>query len=114
VTIPKAAAAAEAAAEVTARGTITETTAAKPATTTEITARGAITEITAWGTVPEIAAWGTIAKAATTAEFTARRAPFATTFALLQLHNPRDQAPALPVRPNLAYQLVAGIWRLNA
>jgi hypothetical protein len=114
VTEATAATKAAATAEVTARGTITEATAAKAAAAAEITARGAITEITARGTVPEIAAWRTIPKAAATAEFTARRARFATAFALLQLHDPRDQAPALPVGPNLAHQLVAGIWRLNA
>jgi hypothetical protein len=116
-TITEATAATKAAAtaEVTARGTIAEATAtAKAAATAEITARGAITKITARGTIPEIAARGTIPKAATTAEFTARRARFATAFALLQLHDPRNQAPALPVRPNLTNQLVAGIWRFNA
>jgi hypothetical protein len=114
VTEATAATKAAATAEVTARGTITEATAAKAAAATKITARGTITEITPRGAVPEIAARGAIPKAATAAEFTARRARFATAFALLQLHDPRDQAPALPVGPNLAHQLVAGIWRLNA
>lgn len=103
-----------AATKVTTRGTITEATATKTAAATEITARGAIAEITARGTIPEIATRGTIPKATTAAEFPARRARFATAFALLQLHDPRDQAPALPVRTDFANQLVAGIWRLNA
>jgi hypothetical protein len=91
--------------EIAARGTITEATTTEAAATTEITARG---------TIPEIAARGTIPKATTATEFTARRARFATAFALLQLHDPRDQATALPVRTHFADQLIAGIWRLDA
>jgi hypothetical protein len=113
-TATTAKAAAAAATEVTTRWAITEATAAEAATAAEITARGAITEITARGTIPEIAARGTIPKATTAAEFTARRARFATAFALLQLHDPRDQATALPVRTHFADQLIAGIWRLDA
>jgi hypothetical protein len=115
-TIAKTATTAKAAAtaKIATRGTVTETTAAEAAATAEITARGAITKITARGTVPEIAARGTIPKATTAAEFTTRRARFATAFALLQLHDPRNQAPALPVRTHFADQLIAGIWRLNA
>jgi hypothetical protein len=93
--------------EIAARGTITKAAA----TTTEA---AAATEITARGAIPEIAARGTIPKATTAAEFTTRRARFATAFALLQLHDPRNQAPALPVRTHFADQLVTGIWRLNA
>jgi hypothetical protein len=108
---------AAATAEITTRGTIAEITAwgtiAKAAAAATETAAAA-TEITARGTIPEIAARGTIPKATTAAKFTARRARFATAFALLQLHDPRDQAPALPVRTHFADQLVAGIWRLNA
>jgi hypothetical protein len=125
--------------EITTRGTITKATATTTETaaaTAEITTRGTIAEITAWGTIakaaatateaaatteitargtiPEIAARGTIPKATAAAEFPARRTRFATAFALLQLHDPRDQAPALPVRTHFADQLVAGIWRLNA
>jgi hypothetical protein len=105
-----------AAAEVTARGTIPEiTTRGTIAKTTAAAAKAAAaTEITARGTIPEIAARGTIPKATTAAEFTTRRARFATAFALLQLHDPRNQAPALPVRTHFADQLIAGIWRLNA
>jgi hypothetical protein len=121
--------------EITARGAITEAAAAKTAATaakvtawrtvTEITTRGAIpkaaatkaaaaAEITARGTVTKVAARGAIPKATATAEITARRACFATAFAFLQLHDPRDQAPALPVRTHFADELVAGIWRFNA
>ena len=105
----------------------TKITARRGSTITEIAARGAITkaaattteaaattEITARGTINEIAARGTIPKATTAAKFTARRTRFATAFALLQLHDPRDQAPALPVSTHFADQLIAGIWRLNA
>ena len=74
----------------------------------------AAAEITSRGTIAEITARGTIPKATTTAEFTTRRTGFATAFALLQLHDPRDQAPALPVRTHFADQLVTGIWRFNA
>jgi hypothetical protein len=93
--------------KIATRGTVTEAAAAAKAaaTTAEVTARGTITEIAARGTIP---------KATTTAEFTAWRARFAAAFALLQLHDPRDQAPALPVRTHFADQLVAGIWRFNA
>jgi hypothetical protein len=99
-------------AEIAARGTITKAAATIEAAATETAAAAA--EITARGTIPEIAARGTIPKATTAAEFTTRRARFATAFALLQLHDPRDQAPALPVRTHFADQLVAGIWRFNA
>jgi hypothetical protein len=99
-------------AEIAARGTITKAAATIEAATTEATATAA--EITAWGTIPEITARGAIPKATTAAEFTTRRTRFATAFALLQLHDPRDQAPALPVRTHFADQLVTGIWRFNA
>jgi hypothetical protein len=117
-TVTEAAAAAKAAAttaEVTARGTITEIAARR--TVTEAAAAKAATttaEVTARGTITEIAARGTIPKATTTAEFTAWRARFAAAFALLQLHDPRDQAPALPVRPDFTNQLIAGIRRFDA
>jgi hypothetical protein len=103
-------------AEIATRGTITKAAATieAAAAATEATATATATEITARGTIPEITARGAIPKATTAAEFTTRRARFATAFALLQLHDPRDQAPALPVRTHFADQLVAGIWRFNA
>ena len=104
---------AAATAEITTRGTITKIAARGAITEATTTEAAAATEITARGTIPEIAARGTIPKATTTAEFTTRRARFATAFALLQLHDPRDQATALPVRTHFADQLVAGIWRFN-
>jgi len=101
-------------AEIATRGTITKAAAAATIEAAATETAATATEITARGTIPKIAARGTIPKATTTAEFTTRRARFATAFALLQLHDPRDQAPALPVRTHFADQLIAGIWRFNA
>jgi hypothetical protein len=101
-------------AKIAARGTITKAAATAIEAAATTTEAAAAAEITARGAIPEIAARGTIPKATTTAEFTTRGARFATAFALLQLHDPRDKAPALPVRTHFADQLVAGIWRFNA
>jgi hypothetical protein len=93
-------------AKVTTRGTITKATA----TTTEATAAA---EITARGTITKVTARGTITKTATT-KFPTRGPRFAATFALLQLHDPRNQSPPLAIRPDFTNKLIAGIRRFNA
>nr|WP_238384054.1 hypothetical protein [Pseudoroseomonas vastitatis] len=114
--------------EITARRTITEAaTTATEAATTEIATRrtiaeaaatagteaAAVTEIPTRGTVAEVAARRTITEAAT-AELAARTVTTGgRSRAELALMNPGHEAAALPVRADLANQLVAGLGRLD-
>jgi hypothetical protein len=102
-----------AAAETTATAEIpTGRTVAETAATTEIAARGTITEAAATAEIPT---GGTITEAAATAERATRStAAGSAAFAALQLCDAGDEAPALPVRTDLADEGVAGVRGLDA
>ena len=127
--LPWSAAEAAATAEVPARwSAITEasTAAAETTATAEIPTGGTVaetaaaTEIPTGGTVAEtaateIAARGTITEATTTAEWATRSTGAGSAaFAALQLCDAGDEAPALPVRPDLADEGVTGVRGLDS